>query len=86
VAGRHHLGGRPGPRRPAAAALRASDVPMLVVLAGRSRAHDIGRVGATARRLVPDMRTEVLAGAAHHTLPATAARPLNEMLLAFLGA
>lgn len=74
------------PRRPAAAVLRAATVPMLVVLAERSRAHDIGRVGAAARRLVPDVRTEILPGAAHHTLPATAAGPLNEMLLAFLDA
>jgi hypothetical protein len=59
---------------------------MLVVLAERGRAHDIARVGTTARRLVPNVRTEVLPGAAHHTLPATAPGPLNEMLLAFLGA
>jgi pimeloyl-ACP methyl ester carboxylesterase len=72
------------PRRPAAAALRATKVPMLVVLAERSRAHDIRRIGATARRLVPGAETAVLPGAAHHTLPATAAGPLNELLTGFL--
>ena len=72
------------PRRPGAAALRATQVPMLVVLAERSRAHDIGRIGAAARRLVPGVQVTVLPGAAHHTLPATAARPLNELLTGFL--
>ncbi len=72
------------PKRPAAAALRATRVPMLVVLAERSRAHDIGRIGAAARRLVPGAETAVLPGAAHHTLPATAAGPLNELLTGFL--
>ncbi len=72
------------PRRPDAAALRATKVPMLVVLAERSRAHDISRIGATARRLVPAVQVTVLPGAAHHTLPATSAEPLNELLTGFL--
>lgn len=72
------------PRHPDAAALRAAKVPVLVVLAERSRAHNIGRIGAAARRLVPGVQVTVLPGAAHHTLPATAAAPLNELLTGFL--
>jgi pimeloyl-ACP methyl ester carboxylesterase len=59
-------------------------VPTLLVLAGRSRAHDIRRVEAEAQRLVPDLTTTVLAGASHHSLPATDPDPLNRALADFL--
>lgn len=41
---------------------------MLLLLAERSRAHDIGKVAAAARG-IPAVRTETLPGATHHTLP-----------------
>ena len=59
---------------------------MLVVLAERSRAHDIRRIGRGGPALVPGGETTVLPGAAHHTLPATAAGPLNDLLTGFLAA
>jgi pimeloyl-ACP methyl ester carboxylesterase len=79
---------RPGlvrPRRPAAADLAASRVPMLVLLAEHSRAHDIQRVGQNAERLAPGVTPAVLPGAALHTLPATSPDELNQRLLDFLG-
>ena len=57
-----------GPR-PAREDLRALDVPTLLLLAGRGRAHDPARVARTARRLLPHAETTTLAGATHHTLP-----------------
>ncbi|MCH0539119.1 alpha/beta hydrolase [Streptomyces sp. MUM 203J] len=53
-----------GPR-PETAALR---VPTLLLLAERSRAHDVRRAAAAARK-VPAVRVEILPGATHHTLP-----------------
>jgi pimeloyl-ACP methyl ester carboxylesterase len=72
------------PRRPAAADLRAATFPALILLAGRSRAHDIRRVGARARELMPSARVTVLPGASHHSLPATDPDPLNQELAGFL--
>lgn len=58
------------PRRPSDRELRALAVPALIVLAERSKAHDIGRGAARARERLPDARIEVLPGAAHHSIPA----------------
>ena len=41
------------PRRPAPDRLRASTVPTLLLLAEKSRAHDIHKVSANARKLMP---------------------------------
>ncbi|MET7396957.1 alpha/beta hydrolase [Dactylosporangium sp. NPDC005572] len=68
------------PRRPAAAPL----LPVLVLLAERSRAHDIRAVAATAERLLPDVSTAVLPGASHHTIPTEHARHLTRELTRFL--
>ncbi len=73
-----------GPK-PAAERLRALTVPTLVLLAGQSRAHDIGKVEANARALLPDVRTTVVAGASHHSLPADPAAEVDRALLDFLG-
>ncbi|WP_175411085.1 alpha/beta fold hydrolase [Streptomyces sp. TRM64462] len=56
-----------GPR-PVAAAARTLRPPTLLLLAERSRAHDIRRAAAAARD-IPAVRTETLPGATHHTLP-----------------
>lgn len=53
-----------GPR-PETAALR---VPTLLLLAERSRAHDVRKAAAAARE-VPAVQVEILPGATHHTLP-----------------
>jgi pimeloyl-ACP methyl ester carboxylesterase len=73
-------------RRPARSRLRSLRVPTLVVLAERSRAHDIRRVAAAARAGVPGLRVEVLAGATHHSIPAAQAGPLSGLLAGFLQA
>jgi pimeloyl-ACP methyl ester carboxylesterase len=55
-------------RRPTGARLGALPVPTLVVVAGRSRAHDPRRVAAGAG-VLPDVTVVELAGASHHTVP-----------------
>ncbi|HEY2176249.1 MAG TPA: alpha/beta hydrolase [Mycobacteriales bacterium] len=72
-------------RRPAAGRLRDCTVPTLVLLAGRSRTHDVGKVAANAVRLLPDVVTDTLPAASHHSLPEVDAAPLNRVLVDFLG-
>ncbi|MFJ1709674.1 alpha/beta fold hydrolase [Kitasatospora sp. NPDC088346] len=77
---------RPKPvigRRPSRAALRVLDVPTLVLLAGRSRAHDVARVAEGARAL-PDVRLATLPGASHHALPAGCAEEAGTLVRRFL--
>jgi pimeloyl-ACP methyl ester carboxylesterase len=76
---------RPRPvvaRLPRAARLRELNVPALVVLAGRSRAHSVRRVTGRARR-VPGAVVTTLPGATHHSLPMVPAGPLDHRLLEF---
>ncbi|MDH6281319.1 alpha/beta fold hydrolase [Prescottella agglutinans] len=68
------------PRRPHPNELSAMRCPMTVVLAGRSRVHDIRRVEARVRKSVPTARTVVVDGATHYTLPMTAAADLLAVL------
>ncbi|TJZ99169.1 alpha/beta fold hydrolase [Actinacidiphila oryziradicis] len=72
------------PRPPAAERLRGCEVPMLVVLAARSRAHDAAAVGERAKALLPRVRTHVLPTATHHTLPLAHADELDSLILDFL--
>ncbi|MCT2547701.1 MULTISPECIES: alpha/beta fold hydrolase [Streptomyces] len=80
--------GRPvtGPR-PTPEALRGLDVPTLVLLAGRGRAHDPARVAAAAARLLPRVTTATIPGATHHTLPlhGPTAAELNRGIADFIG-
>lgn len=71
-------------RRPTARDLRAFAVPTLVVLAERSRSHNVRRAAATARRLLPDARVVTLPDHSHHTLPAEQPAELNRLLAEFL--
>ncbi|WP_449062835.1 alpha/beta fold hydrolase [Planomonospora algeriensis] len=71
-------------RRPDAARLRASETPTLVLPAERSRAHDVRRLVAGVRRLMPQARTVTLAGVSHHAAPAWRPEELNRRLLEFL--
>lgn len=57
------------PRRPRRSELSGVHCPTTVVLAGRSRVHDIRRVQARARKSVPAARTVVLDAATHYTVP-----------------
>jgi pimeloyl-ACP methyl ester carboxylesterase len=54
--------------RPGRARLRGLHVPTLVVVAGRSRAHDPRRV-AEGATVLPDVTVAELAGVSHHTVP-----------------
>ncbi|MFD8547664.1 alpha/beta fold hydrolase [Streptomyces sp. NPDC059649] len=73
-------------RRPDLAGPAAAGLPALVVLAGRSRAHDLRRVAAGAARALPGARIETVAGAAHHSLPENADGELARRVLSFLAA
>ena len=72
------------PRRPAHDRLRASTVPTLLLLAGRSRAHDIRKVSANAHELMRDLVTAVLPAVSHHMVPTGQPAALNRRLGAFL--
>lgn len=72
-----------GPK-PTPEQLRGLRVPTLVLLAGRSRAHDVAKVEAAARRLLPEVTVTTIPGASHHSLPADPAPDVTAALLAFL--
>ncbi|MGR4879399.1 alpha/beta fold hydrolase [Streptomyces sp. LARHCF249] len=55
----------PQPQRMSDEELRSVAVPTLVLLGGADRVMDSRRAEARARRLIPDVRTEVIPGAAH---------------------
>ncbi|MFG2205891.1 alpha/beta fold hydrolase [Streptomyces sp. NPDC048638] len=71
-------------KRPRPEELRASTVPMLVLLAGDSRAHDSRRVQAAVSRHLPRADTAVLAGLSHHAMPFVRAAELDHRILEFL--
>ncbi|MEU7579886.1 alpha/beta fold hydrolase [Streptomyces sp. NPDC041068] len=73
-------------RRPKAQDLRLCTVPTLVLLAERSRAHDVRQVATVARRLLPDAAVATLPGASHHSMPTEAPAELNRRLSEFLAA
>lgn len=68
--------------RPRTADLR---MPVLVLLAERSRAHHAVDVADRARRTLARGEVELLPGATHHSLPLTAPEQLNDRLRKFLG-
>ena len=72
-----------GPK-PAAEDLRRLEVPTLLLLAGKSRTHDIAKVERNARALLPDVTVTVLADATHHSLPTDPAAEVDAALLGFL--
>ena len=55
--------------RPSRAQLRRLAVPTLVVVAGRSRAHEPRAVARRAAELLPDVTVRNLPAASHHTVP-----------------
>ena len=71
--------------RPGSGRLRDSATPTLVVLAGGSRAHNVQRVEAAARRQLPHAETAVLPGLSHHGMPVIRAPALDRMILDFIG-
>lgn len=68
-------------RRPDPTAL---NVPLLVLLAGRSDAHDAAKVAACARKAVPDARIEILAELTHFAMPTAIPTQTNHRIADFL--
>lgn len=73
------------PHRPAPDRLRASTVPTLLLLAERSRAHDIHKVSANAHELMPHVVGATLPHVSHHAVPTEQPEQLNRELGGFLG-
>jgi pimeloyl-ACP methyl ester carboxylesterase len=71
-------------RLPQPARLAAATVPTLVLLAERSRAHEIQAVAANARARMPRVVVDVLPGATHHSIPTEQAPELSRRLTDFL--
>jgi pimeloyl-ACP methyl ester carboxylesterase len=72
--------------RPAPDALRALDVPVLLLVAANSRTHDPTTVAARAAAMLPRVETGVLADVSHHALPQAAPDDLTRRLTGFLSA
>ncbi|MFG2885082.1 alpha/beta fold hydrolase [Streptomyces sp. NPDC048297] len=72
-----------GPR-PAPDALRALDVPVLLLVAANSRTHDPVTVAVRAGALLPRVESAVLADVSHHALPQAAPDDLTRRLTDFL--
>jgi len=65
--------------------LRTLTLPVLLLLAGRTKAHSIARVEAKARAGISNLTVSTLPEATHFTIPALHADELNRELLAFFG-
>ncbi|MEU6670315.1 alpha/beta fold hydrolase [Streptomyces sp. NPDC046727] len=74
-----------GPR-PAPDALRALDVPVLLLVAANSRTHDPTEVLDRATALLPRVQAAVLPDVSHHALPQAAPEALVRHLTDFLSA
>jgi len=72
-------------RKPSAERLVALTNPVLVLLAERSRVHDVAKVRDVARRTLPHAVIETLPGVSHHMIPFERPKELNRRLLGFLG-
>ncbi|MEU1850184.1 alpha/beta hydrolase [Streptomyces sp. NPDC019990] len=59
-------------------------VPLLVLLAGRSDAHDAAKVAVRARKAVPNARIGILAELTHFALPTAAPARTNRLVTDFL--
>ena len=67
-------------------AVRALDLPVLLLLAEKSRTHDVRQVAARAATLLPRAEVTVLPGVSHHALPHADPAELNRRLTGFLAA
>jgi pimeloyl-ACP methyl ester carboxylesterase len=59
-------------------------MPVLVVVAGRSRAHDPAQMAARARQRLSEVTVEMLPQATHHTIPAQDTGELTAAIAGFL--
>ncbi|QBJ98383.1 alpha/beta fold hydrolase [Rhodococcus sp. ABRD24] len=73
------------PRRPRRPELLDVRTDTTVVLAGRSRVHDVERVGRKIDAFMPRARTVVLPGESHYTLPMASPAGLGRIVLDALG-
>ncbi len=73
------------PTKPSTEVLRTLTVPTLVVIAGRSRAHDPGRLATAVHRTMPTATIVTVSEATHHTLPFAPACEVNDALVKFFG-
>lgn len=71
-------------RRPDARQLRELNLPVLVLLAERSRVHDITKVAGNARRTLPNATIAILPGVSHHLIPFTRAEQIDQRIGEFL--
>jgi pimeloyl-ACP methyl ester carboxylesterase len=71
-------------RRPSTERLAVVTAPTLVLLAGRSRVHDVAKVADGARESLPDARVVTLAEATHHTMPTEDADQIGAELASHL--
>jgi pimeloyl-ACP methyl ester carboxylesterase len=70
---------------PSAEEFKTLTLPVLLVLAGRSKAHAVDRVEQRARQTVANLTVSTLPNATHFTLPALHSSDLDRELLAYLG-
>ena len=73
-------------RRPDAGDLAGLSVPLLVLVAGRSRTHDPARVARTARAVLPTATVVEVPGATHHTMPVLDAAEIAAAMTAHMDA
>ncbi len=72
------------PHPPKADRLWVMNVPTLLLLANKSRAHDIRKVRANAESALLRLTTVELPATSHHSIPVTGAKELNDALIDFL--
>lgn len=70
-------------RRPKTSAPHVLSIPVLVLLAGRSRVHDIDKVAKRAGRALPHVTVETLHDVSHHMIPFMRPEQLNRKLTEF---
>jgi len=74
------------PKRPPAASLARLTMPVMVVVAGRSRQNNARRLATLTPKIIPGVRMATLAGASHFTIPQQDFEELNPVLADFLSA
>lgn len=74
------------PKRPRRNALEGLAVDTTVILAADSKVHDSRRLAADIAESIPRLRSIVVDGATHHTMPMSPATELNDALVNALSA
>lgn len=74
------------PKRPKRSALDELAVDTTVILAANSKVHDSGQLATNIAESLPRLRSIVVEGATHHTMPMSPAAELNDALINALSA